>query len=117
MCMHPNAILLLVLTPEELSRKTMRAILSEMHVKENENITIEGVIYHHVVMEGVYEEGWQLTSKEGDLLFFDLVTYGFGEYISWKELEKYKVSLESWAKDICERYHCKYEIRVTANYW
>jgi hypothetical protein len=116
---HPNAILLLTLTPEGLSRKTMAAILEEAGIGPEEDLKIEGASaeYSHKVMESGYDEDWQISAQEGDLIFFDLVTYGYGEVISWEALEKQKNALEEWAKGICERHHCAYKIFITANYW
>ena len=117
MSTHPNAILLLTLTPQNLSRKTMHDILDEAKVAYDNDITIAGKDYHNQIMEDEYEEGYQISAKEGDLIFFDLVTYGYGEQISWDDLAAQKADLEAWAKDICDRHHCTYKISVTANYW
>lgn len=119
MSTHPNAILLLTLTPDGLARKTYRNILAEAGVAdpEMENIKIGGAKYHHKVMEEEYDEGWQISAKEGDIIVFDLVTYGYGEQIAWNGLEAQKTDLEAWAKEVCERHHCGYAISVTANYW
>ncbi len=68
-------------------------------------------------MESDYDESMQLSSKEGDLLIYDLITYGYGESIDWNELESQKRDLEAWAKQTSEKHHCSYLIRVTANYW
>ncbi len=105
------------LTPDGLSRKTMAAILAETNTEADDDIKINGKDYHHKIMEDDYEEGWQIASKKGDLLFFDLVTYGYGEAIKWADLEAQKLALEAWVKGVCERHHCAYEIRVSANYW
>jgi hypothetical protein len=40
-----------------------------------------------------------------------------GETIEWGKLEAQKNSLETWAKAVCEKHHCTYEIFITANYW
>jgi hypothetical protein len=115
---HPNVILLLLLTPEDTSRKTMRAILAEAGVEdEDRDIKIGDKTYHHKVFEEDYDDDWQIAAKEGDLAFFDLVTYGYGEAVTWESLNAQKLVLEEWAKDICARHRCSYEIRVTANYW
>ena len=117
MSTHPNAILLLTLTPEALARKTMAAILLETNTDPNDEIKIGSEEYHHKVMEYDYDEGWQIAAKEGDLLFFKFVTYGYGQQILWEKLEAQKQELEEWAKGICERYHCTYKISISANYW
>lgn len=117
MSTHPNAILLLTLSPEGLSRKTMSAILSETGTKDDDDVKVGDHDYHHRVMESEYDDDWQLSAKEGDLLFFDLLTYGYGEQVLWEDLEKQKNKLEEWARGICERHHCSFTISITANYW
>lgn len=117
MSTHPNTILLLALTPDSLARKTMANILSEAGIDSDKDITIGGNSYHHLVMESDYDDGYQIHSKEGDLVFFDFVTYGYGEAILWHDLEIQKRSLEEWAQGICAKHSCSYQIRVTSNYW
>jgi hypothetical protein len=118
MSTHPNAILLLTLTPDDAARKTYRAILADAGVMDpSDDIKIGGENYHHEVMEDTYNESWQIAAQEGDLIFFDLVTYGYGEQIAWDKLEAQKNALEAWAKEVCEKHRCSYKISVTANYW
>ena len=126
MSTHPNAILLLTLTPEDLSRKTWKNILKESGVWEFDNpgvIDEEGQIkigkhgYMHQVMESDYYDDMQISANEGDIIVFDTATYGYGEVIEWKELEQRKIELEEWAKTMCEKFHCSYKIFITANYW
>jgi hypothetical protein len=115
---HPNVILMAKLTPDNTSRKTMRDILAAHGITDSDDdIKIADSGYHHVVMESDYEDGYQIGAKEGDLVFFDLVTYGYGETIVWEKLQSQKDQLEAWAKDIGARFKCSYEIHVTANYW
>lgn len=119
---HPNAILMVVLTPDNLARKTMRQILEEGNVEKlfdgtYDDIRIGGRKYHHFVAESNYEEMWQIASDEGDLVFFDLITYGYGESIEWSGLEAQKNDLELWARQMCEKFNCTYKIKVGANYW
>ena len=119
MSTHPNAILLLVLTPDDLARKTYRAILAQLgnSAEEDVSVDIAGNTYHSRVMEDDYYEGAQIGANEGDIVFWDYVTYGYGERIEWAQLEQQKQQLEEWAKGICEQYRCSYKIYVTANYW
>jgi hypothetical protein len=122
MSVHPNVILLCTLTPGGLARKTYRSLVEKYkrrqgYEEEQPDLLIGDTDYHCLVMENSYEEGWQISSKEGDILVFDLVTYGYGEQISWEKLETQKTDLENWAKHVCEEFHCKYGISVTANYW
>lgn len=119
MSTHPNAMLLLALTPDDLARKTYRAILEEAGVEaDGGSFQIGGESYHHHgVMESDYDEGDQISLPEGTIYLMDLVTYGYGEKIAWDKLESQKSALEEWARGICERHHCKAEIFIGANYW
>ena len=116
---HPNTILLCTLTPHGLSRKTMREILAEAGVEDgsDNDIKIGSKGYNHRVMESNYDDDYQLAAPEGSLLFFDYVTYGYGEDVLWGKLERQKNELEEWAKKVCENHKCDYKISVTANYW
>lgn len=120
MSTHPNAILLARLTPDGLSRKTMREILTEAGVEDADpetGIKIGDANFSCVIMESDYEDSYQLSGQEGDLLFFKMVTYGYGTSISWEKLSALKAALEEWALGVCKRHHCAYAIEVTANYW
>jgi len=126
MSTHPNAVLLLTLTPDDLSRKTWKNILEESKVwkyQEEGVIDFEGQIkigdneYIHEVMESNYNEGMQISASEGDIIVFDMVTYGYGEVVEWDKLVKQKEELEEWAKIMCKKFNCNYKIFVTANYW
>lgn len=119
MSTHPNAILLLVLKPDDLARKTFRAIIEGegKKVEDNPDLKIGGEIYHIEVLEGDYHDGYQIGADEGDILVFDMVTYGYGEKIEWDKLAAQKVALAEWAAGICERYKCSASFFVTANYW
>lgn len=120
MSTHPNAILLLCLKPDDLARKTYRAILADAGADpddESPDIKIDGESYHCRVMESSYDDGFQITANEGDIIVFDFVTYGYGELIAWDRLAAKKVALDAWAAGICERHKCKPSIYVTANYW
>lgn len=121
MSTHPNVILLCTLTPDDLARKTYRAILAANGVADEgddtNDINIGTEKYHHRVMETDYEDGYQIRANEGDIIVFDLVTYGYGEQIAWNKLEDQKAELEKWAIDICDRFKCAFKIAITANYW
>jgi len=118
MSTHPNAMLLLVLSPQDLPRKTHLEILgSEGITNPERDIKIGGEIYHHQVMEDDYEEDFQISAPPGSIVFWDLVTYGYGEVVHWRDLDKQKKALEKWAKNICKQHHCSYDIFISANYW
>ena len=106
-----------VLTPDGLARKTMREILAEHDADGDDDIVIGVTSYHQKIMESDYDESYQISAAEGDLVFFTFITYGYGDTIAWSKLEARKKELEEWAIGMCERHHCFYEICVSANYW
>lgn len=110
-------MLLLALKPDDSTRKTFRAIMAEAGKAEDDDLKIGDADYHIVVMEGSYDDNNQITADEGDIVVFDLVTYGYGERIEWDKLAAQKAALEEWAKGICERHKCTASFYVTANYW
>lgn len=117
MSAHPNVILLLTLKPDDLSRKTLRAIQSEAGIDDGGSLKIGEQSYHVSVMESEYDDGYQISADEGDIIIFDMVTYGYGEKIEWSKLIAKKDALELWALVACERHKCSAKIFVTANYW
>lgn len=118
MSTHPNAILLLRLKPDGLARKTYRAILEEAGVSDSDvTIKIASEDYHMRVMEEEYNDDFQISASEGEIIVFDMVTYGYGETIQWDKLAAQKAALEEWATGICERHKCSASFFVTANYW
>lgn len=118
MSTHPNAMLLLVLKPDDLSRKTLRAIRQEAGVDlEDGDIKLGEDSYHIDVMEETYDESNQISADEGDIVVWDLVTYGYGERIAWDKLTTQKAALEEWAIGVCERHKCSASFFVSANYW
>lgn len=118
MSAHPNVILMAVLDPGGLSRRTMREIVGdEVFESFDHTIEIGDEEYHWLVMEGSYDEGFQIRAPEGSLVFFDMVTYGYGDVIRWWVLEAKKNELEVWARETAEANNCTYSIWVTANYW
>lgn len=117
MSTHPNVILMASLKPDGLSRKTMRKILVEAYSGQDGDVMISGIRYHSLIMESNYNEGYQISADEGDLVFFNMVTYGYGENVKWSDLEEQKQLLEEWSSNICNLHDCTYKIYVTANYW
>jgi len=118
MSTHPNVILMLVLTPDDLSRKTYRNILEESMVEDvDDYIQINEEKFNHMVMEDYYNESNQISAPKGSIVVYDLVTYGHGEKILWSSLEKRKESLEKWGSGICLRHHCSMQTFISANYW
>ena len=98
--------------------KTFREIVSDAGKEPSDAyFKIAGDNYHAELYED-YNTETQITATPGTIILYDLVTYGYGEIISWDKLEAQKVALEAWAKEACEKYRCgKYRIFVTANYW
>lgn len=117
---HPNAILILVLTPEGLTRKTLKNIKEGLEEPPDESdpcVKIGGEDYRFLVFEQDYEESFQISCKEGDIAVFDMITYGYGETILWDELVRRRDALQKWGEEICQKHNCTMEIRVGANYW
>lgn len=113
-------MLLAILVPDGLARKTYRAIYAD-HRKypgeDEDQVVISGEDYHTLVMEDDYNESWQIRAPEGSIVVFDLVTYGYGERVAWDKLAAQKQALDEWARGVCEKHSCSYEIHVGANYW
>jgi len=117
MSTHPNSMLVLALTPDDLAMKTYRAIMAEAGTDESMNIKIGSAEYHMKVMVGGYDEDYQIALPDGTIYLFDFFTYGYGEKVKWSKLEAQKAELEEWSRGACERHHCTAEIYVSANYW
>lgn len=118
MSTHPNTLLILKLTPDDLPWKTLREIRDAANANDEGDVLINGTRYHSdIVPADGYLDAYQIDGKEGCLVFFAFVTYGYGQFIIWSELEKKKNLLQYWAQAICDRYRCTYEIVVAANYW
>jgi hypothetical protein len=118
MSTHPNAMLLGVITPDDLTRKTYRAILDETGgTTDDPRIKIGARDYSLTVMEDSYDDGYQITAPEGSIVAHAYLTYGYGEVVTWDEAAKAKEELEEWLRGIAERHKCSYSIQLTANYW
>ena len=89
MSTHPNVILMCVITPDNLARKTMREIVQD----NEEDIKIGEYNYSFFVAESDYKESYQISAKEGSLVFHDYVTYGYGDVCDWDDLEKKKKTI------------------------
>jgi hypothetical protein len=117
MSSHPNVILMVVFTPDDLPSKTLRDILLDNDADEYDYIKVGGKKYRAILMRDEYDSDIQIGAKENDLVFYDLVTYGYGDKITWQTLSEQQQSLEAWAKAMAEKFHCTYAIEVSANYW
>jgi len=116
---RPNVILLLRLKPEDLARETLRSILAEVGAQPTDfnQLEIGGNYYTLSVMESDYDEDNQIAADEGDIIVYNLVTYGYGDVAPWEYLCAQKAALDVWAAGVCERHHCTASVFVTANYW
>jgi hypothetical protein len=117
---HPNAILQLTIRPNGLTRQTWRAMIDDAgaRVDEDPQVEIGGVKYSILAMETNWHDDYQVGAEEGDIVLFDMMTYGFGERIAFTEVKARADALDAWARAACEKYNCaSFEIHVTANYW
>jgi hypothetical protein len=124
MSTHPNAILAVRLTPDDLPNRTFRAILeanglTEADISEGSaSIKVGGMNFTASVFEEDYDaDGYQIQAKMGDIVLHDYVTYGYGETITFEKLRERATALEEWAKATAAAHHCRYEVFLTANYW
>ena len=118
MSSHPNALLVLILTPDDLARQTYRAILAGAGIGKDDDLKLcDGCLLSHKVMEDNYDDGIQIKAPEGSIVFYSFLTYGYGERITWDKAQSFKETIEKWAIGVCERHHCNYEISIGANYW
>jgi hypothetical protein len=106
-----------VLIPDDLARKTYRAILDEAGITSDDNLKIGQRNYSLLVMKDSYDDGYQISAPEGSIVAHDYLTYGYGETVTWSEAEQVKNELEEWLRGIAERHKCSYSIHLTANYW
>lgn len=144
MSTHPNVILKCTVKAEGTTRKLLRKLLSQnreeipdsnlppmlntkgekvtnrfggyiLESRSEDQLIIGNHAYYTIVMEEGYDESWQISGEEGDLIIFDLVTYGYGEDISWDDLNKRVEDIKSWAYQPSR--NLEYTISVSANYW
>lgn len=140
MSTHPNAMLQAVLTCDDLTRATVRR-LYEAAKARGFNVDLEddepdiGIPngettrrgdggenprfddYHVTVMEGDYNESWQIAAKTGQIVLHDFLTYGYGESMAWDKVVAQKDRLTAFLDAVKDALHFTYEIRVAANYW
>ena len=117
MSKQSTVVLMAVLTPDNTSRRTMRAILAENSADEDDYFEIGDQEYHSLVMEGDWDECWGIRAEEGDLVFFAFARVGQGNWIAWSELDAKRVELQRWAEAAAARHRCSWEIRVCAIDW
>lgn len=142
MSQHPNVIVKCTVKPDGATRKLLRDLLArnreeipddnlpfmfDIHgeviinrrkekirqIRDEDQLAIGSLIYHTLVMEDDYNESWQISGQEGDLIIFNLVTYGYGEEIDWDKLQIIVSEIDQWAG----KNSLVYRLSVTANYW
>ena len=106
-----------VLTPDDLTRRTLRAIIAGNLSTDDDYIKIAGEDWHIKPMEGDYDENFQIKAKEGDIIVFNMFTYGYGDFATWKSVSAMHDSLVDWCEECKGTYNFSYEIRMSANYW
>lgn len=117
---HPNALLILLVTPDDLPWRTYQEMLDAFRAEDGDGyIKIGKHDYQIYVCDSdEYSEDYQIKAKEGQVVIFDMVTYGFGQVLTWNEMLEQKQELEAWAEANKEKFRfTKWEIRVGANYW
>lgn len=131
MSTHPNALLIAELSPNDLPRKTYRALKVELG-KDPDDDDLDVYIptgvesekrwemqddYHTFLAEDGYNKSNQIMAVAGSIVLWDAVTYGYGERVEWDKLDAQKRRLDEWCARMCEKLQCTYKIYVTANYW
>jgi hypothetical protein len=116
---HPNVILMVALTPDDLTRKTYRTICAAEQIDEEDGSFYLGEdSYQLRVMESGYDADSQISAKEGDIVAHSLVTYGYGEAIEWADLQAKMTDLQEWTRRICQTVQIhEVHYRIGANYW
>jgi hypothetical protein len=111
-------MLLLVLTPDDPTRETMRSIVTDAGGDaDSPKIKIGGENYTVTVMEDDYDDSHQLHAKEGDIVLHDFLTYGYGEKLAWAKVVERAAALQAWADVAREKYRCTTQVYIGANYW
>lgn len=120
MSTHPNVMLMAHLSPQDLPRKTMLAILADAGSDpEDARVKIGEDEYHVVLFDDEYDGDWQITASPGQIVLMDMVTYGYGKRIEWDKLRSKHGHLAAWIEANAERYHLAPMARISvgANYW
>jgi len=121
MSVHPNVLALVHFTPDDLARRTFRAMLAELGVADavDPTVRIGNATYdfHLIVMEDEDDEELQVAAKEGEIVAWCCVTYGYYESIAWADLVQLIGVVDEWAKGLSGRVNCTYRISISANYW
>lgn len=119
MSTHPNVMLQCVLTVNDGTRKTQRALEDAFPGKypDEGGVKIGEREYHLTVMESDYDEDWQISADEGQIVLHEYLTYDYGDTVTLNELLERVGTLKAWAETAKEPHGFTYEIRIGANYW
>lgn len=117
MSSHPNVMLQCVLTVNDGTRKTQRALEKAFPGKYGGDIKVGERNYSLTVMESDYEEGYQISADEGQIVLHIYLTYDYGETVTLDEIQAYVDPLRAWAEEAKGPHGFTYEIRIGANYW
>lgn len=118
MSIHPNVLLIRALIPDDLPSKTYREILALCGLTDDDpEVKIGDSDYSVRLMDGDYYESMQVRAPSGSIVFFETVTYGYGDVIAWDKLVAEKEALHAKLTEIAAQTKCRVEITVSANYW
>lgn len=120
MSTHPNAMLLCTLIPNGGSRKTFRDIAAHEGQEISDgsfDVKVGGRRYSAHVMESDYDESYQISAAEGNIVLHTFLTYGYGEKVPLHELNTVIEEMQQWAALAGARHDCTFELHITANYW
>lgn len=131
---HPNSILMAIIKgPDETSVNwdekddnydveyhNFNNFCSTFNINPEEGeILIDGNIYYVMPSSEGDSSGYHIYGdNDGDILIWDYISYGYGDYIDWDRLHLQKVALQNWCDEIKFKLPgFEYKIVVTANYW
>ena len=133
MSTHPNSIIMVVFTPDDLSRKTYRHIVANYKYSDSEindgDVRISGLVeddqkhydnarFNSFIVEDADEvNSVQIEAPEGSIVFYKYLTYGFCEKIEWDDVRHTHEVLEAWATEVDKEFKCSHKIYISANYW
>lgn len=124
MSVHPNTLLIAVLTPDDLPSKTYRAICADVDpsydpddLDEVEEVEIGECTYSVSLWDKDYDEDLEVSAPRGSIVLYGFATYGFGEKIEWAKLVALKDALDARVQELCAAHRCTAQIYVSANYW
>jgi hypothetical protein len=111
---HPSIVLTAAIKSTK-SPSVIYDILRDHHIEDGCVLELDGYCYSQIIIHSntVIDI---FPHSLGDLVFFDFIVDGHGNSITLDDLNAQIKSIESWCIDVCNRYPCIYEIKVTACY-